>query len=349
MNTKALLKTMVAGLLISSMPSVLAASDELVGPVQSPINGEQISFQVDPNTAARRSAGGSGGEVEYTQEQINEMINNPLGELWLLFAQNDTALYDGDVLDFLGADQKVFNTTILQPVMPFQLTENIKWIFRPVIPILSFDMPHVSNGPPNYIPGDGSLPDRVNFSNETEMGDIILWNAFTSNEMAKPPNIYGFGFTTMLDTATDDRFGLGKTSVGPMALAFHVGEAGEWILGTVAQHWWDVAGDSDRDSVNLTNIQYVAFYRMTDETNIGFGSPNIVIDWTENNDNRWTIPVGLGFNTMSKIGKLPVKWGMELHYFVEQSDRFGPQWNLRLMFSPIIPSPGFSKKPIFGN
>ncbi|MHC4704615.1 MAG: hypothetical protein ACYTFQ_29050, partial [Planctomycetota bacterium] len=24
----------------------------------------------------------------YTQEQINEMINNPLGELWILFGQN---------------------------------------------------------------------------------------------------------------------------------------------------------------------------------------------------------------------------------------------------------------------
>lgn len=77
----------------------------------------------------------SATKSEYTPAQINEMINNPLGELWMLFVQNDTTWYDGDALDFLGEDKKVFNTTTLMPVMPFQLTENVKWIFRPVVPI----------------------------------------------------------------------------------------------------------------------------------------------------------------------------------------------------------------------
>lgn len=55
-----------------------------------------------------------------------------------------------------------------------------------------------------------------------------------------------------------------------------------------------------------------------------------------------------GFNTMTKIGKLPVKWGLELHYYAIKPDDFGPQWNLRLIFSPVIPKPAFSKRPIFG-
>lgn len=88
---------------------------------------------------------------------------------------------------------------------------------------------------------------------------------------------------------------------------------------------------------------------LTAETNIGFGSPNITADWEADSDNRWTVPVGLGFNTMTKIGKLPVKWGLELHYFVEKPDAFGPEWNLRFVFSPVVPKPAFSKAPIFGN
>ena len=32
-----------------------------------------------------------------------------------------------------------------------------------------------------------------------------------------------------------------------------------WIFGTVVQQWWNFAGDSDRNHVNLTNIQYVVF------------------------------------------------------------------------------------------
>jgi len=303
--------------------------------------------QADAGSSGTASSGGSAKAPEYTQAQISEMINNPLGELWLLYSQNDATWYNGDALDYLGEDKKLFNTTQIQPVMPFQLTENWKWIFRPVIPLAYWDVPEVSPGPPTNYPG-GTLPVSVDFDRKFELGDIVLWNAFATNEMAKPPNIFGFGVTTMLDTATDDQFGTGKWSAGPMALAFHVGPPGGWIFGTVAQQWWDFAGDSDRDSVNLTNIQYVGFYRLTADTNIGLGSPNITADWTADSDNTWSVPVGLGFNTMTKIGSLPVKWGLELHYYVEKPDNFGPDWNLRFIFSPVIPSPAFSKKALFG-
>lgn len=294
--------------------------------------------------ASKTPSKGSG----YTQAQINEMINNPIGELWLLYGQNDTTWYDGDALDFLGEDKKIFNTTTIMPVMAFQFTENWKWIFRPVIPIQYWDAPSVSHGTPTHYPG-GTIPAEVDFDMETGLGDIVLWNAFATNEMAKPPNVFAFGVTTMLDTATEDVFGTGKTSVGPMALAFHVGQPKEWIYGTVVQHWWSVDGDRDRDDVNMTNIQYVAFYRLNEETNIGFGSPNITVDWEADSGQQWTVPVGLGWNTMIKLGKLPVKIGLEVYKYVEQPDSFGAEWGLRLIFSPVVPKPAFSKRPIFGN
>lgn len=285
-------------------------------------------------------------EGQPSQAQINEMINNPLGELWILFGQNDTTWYDGDALDFLGEDDKVFNTTTIQPVMPFQLTENWKYIFRPVFTINNWDVPSVSKGTPTFYPG-GELPVSVDFERKWALGDTVLWNAFATNEMATPPNIFGFGATVMVPTATDDAFGTGKWSVGPMALAVHVGPPGGWIAGIVAQQWWDVAGDSDRDRVSLTNIQYLLYYRLTEATNIGFG-PNITADWTADSDQRWTIPVGLGFNTTTKIGKLPVKIGLEFYHYVKKPDNFGPQWNIRLIFSPVVPKPAFSKRPLFG-
>ena len=96
-----------------------------------------------------------------------------------------------------------------------------------------------------------------------------------------------------------------------------------WIFGTVVQQWWDFAGDSDRNHVNLTNIQYVVFYSLTAETNIGLGSPNITVNWDADSDNQWTAPVGLGWNTTTKIGKLPVKIGFEVSYAVISPDRFG--------------------------
>lgn len=307
----------------------------------APILAQASSGLPDMGSSAEPAA-----KKEYTDAQVNEMINNPLGELWILFVQNDTTSYKGDALDFLGEDDKVFNTTTFQPVMPFQLTENVKWIFRPVIPLHYWDAPSVSEGTPTQYPG-GTLPASVDFDTQFELGDIVLWNAFATNEMATPPNIFGAGVTVMLDTATDDVFGSGKYSAGPMALAFHLGPPGGWILGTVVQHWWDFAGDDDRNDVSLTNIQYVAYYRLNAETNIGFGGPNITANWEADSDNRWTIPVGLAINTTTKIGQVPVKIGVEAYKYVEQPDNFGADWGLRLIFSPVIPKPGFSKRPIF--
>ena len=300
--------------------------------------------RLDPSVGSNGATVTNEG-VQYTDEQINEMINNPLGELWILFGQNDYTSYTGDALDFLGEDDKVFNTTIFQPVLPFQLTEDWKYIFRPVFQLHTWDAPSVSEGTPTYYPG-GTLPASVDFDRDTKLGDTILWNAFATNEMAAPPNIFGFGFTAMVPTASDDTYGTGKWSAGPMALAVHVDPPGGFIYGGVFQHWWDFAGESDRGHVNLSNIQYLGYYRLTDSTNIGFG-PNITIDWSADSGNKLTLPVGGGFNTTVKLGKLPVKIGLEYYTYIEKPDDFGPDWTIRLIFAPIIPKPAFSKRPLF--
>src|SRR5210317_865668 len=64
------------------------------------------------------------------QAAVAEALNNPLSSLWIMFIQNDTTLYKGDLVDSLGKSHLVQNTTLIQPVMPFQLTENWKAIFR---------------------------------------------------------------------------------------------------------------------------------------------------------------------------------------------------------------------------
>jgi hypothetical protein len=224
--------------------------------------------------------------------------------------------------------------------MPMQITEDWKLIFRPVIPINSFDtLAGLDVDPPGG--GRGAHFD-ADFDRKTGLGDIVLWSAFSN--AYTPPNIFGFGPTVMMDTATDEKLGTGKWSAGPMALAFHVGD--DWIYGVVAQQWWSFAGDDDRNNVNLTDIQYVLRYRLSPETNIGFG-PNIQANWDADSDNRWTVPVGLGGDTLVKLGALPVKIGFEAYYNVVRPDDFGPEWQIRLMFIPVIGAPKWSQKPWF--
>ena len=49
--------------------------------------------------------------------------------------------------------------------------------------------------------------------------------------------------------------------------------------------------------------------------------------------------VGLGTIGLFKIGRLPVRWGVEVQYYVIQPDRVGPEWNFKIFLAPIILNP----------
>ena len=308
-----------------------------------------LSATADPEQAESEPAENLDVEsAAAEQAAIAEALNNPLSSLWIMFIQNDTTLYEGDLVDSLGKSHLVQNTTLIQPVMPFQLTKNWKAIFRPVIPINSFETVD------NLDVTTGTVPKLTgtDFDRETGLGDIVLWSAFSNHY--KPPFVWGFGPTVMLPTATDDKLGTGKYSAGPMALAISLTD--DWIFGGVAQHWWSFAGDdsknidtsfgkvkTDRPDVNLTDFQYIVRYRYSALTNIG-AAPNVQYNWETD---ELSLPLGFGFDTMGKIGRLPIKFGAEIHYYAVQDDDFGPDWRLRLYFVPVLPSPEWSKKAMF--
>ena len=287
-------------------------------------------------------------QPEEQLDQIGEALANPLSYLWLLFSQNDTLTYDGDILDGLGEGRQIQNTTIIQPVLSIQLTEKWKTLIRPVIPINSFETVgnvNVSIDNPGDVTG-------VNLNRETGLGDIVLWTAFS--KQYTPPFVWGFGPTIMLDTASEDQLGTGKNSAGPMGLAFSITD--NWILGTVAQHWWSFSGEDkitidttlgpatvDRPDVSLTDIQPVVRYRVSPKTNIG-AAPNWRYNWKTD---ELSLPIGIGGDTLVKFGKLPVKVGLEAYYYLESDDNFGPKWQLRFLFIPVVPAPAWSRNPIF--
>jgi hypothetical protein len=283
------------------------------------------------------------------EDKIAAALANPLSYLWLLFMQQDFISYDGDVLDALGEDAQTQSTTLLMPVLSVQLTEKWKTIFRPVIPINSFKVPgnvNITGENPGQVIG-------VDLERESGLGDIVLWTAFSNKY--EPPFVFGFGPTIMLNTASDDRLGTGKNSAGPMVLAVAIKP--KWIIGFVGQHWWSFSGDDtltiqttngpavvDRPDLSLTDVQPIVRYRMSLKTNIGF-APNWRYNWKTDELN---LPLGMGFDTLVKFGKLPVKVGVEAYHYFDSSDAFGPDWQVRILFVPVIPSPGWARKPLFG-
>ena len=156
---------------------------------------------------------------------------------------------------------------------------------------------------------------------------------------------WGVGLTFQLPTATQDVLGSEKWSAGPAALVVRLGNSfGEpsssesWNIGVLAQHWWDFAGEGDREDVNESNIQYFINYKYNATQLIGM-TPNIVINWEESGSDRFSVPIGLGTIGFMRWGKVPVRWGAEIQYYVAQPDDFGPEWNLKLFIAPIAPNP----------
>jgi hypothetical protein len=116
----------------------------------------------------------------------------------------------------------------------------------------------------------------------------------------------------------------------------------------VAQHWWDFAGDNDRDSVNLTDFQPIIRYRLSPQTNIGY-APNIQYNWGGGSGDKLRLPIGGGISTVVMLGPLPLAIGVEYYYMVETPDTFGPEHQLRVFFTPVLPAPAWSRVPLFGH
>jgi hypothetical protein len=47
----------------------------------------------------------------------------------------------------------------------------------------------------------------------------------------------------------------------------------------------------------------------------------------------------LGTIGLFRWGSIPVRYGVEVQYYVNQPDDFGPDWNLKLFIAPIAANP----------
>lgn len=263
---------------------------------------------------------------EMSLEKAAMKSNNPVSDAWLLITQNDYTILD------TPEGNQWQNATTVQPIMP--------------IPILDGEWNLVNR----IITGVVSSPVAEDFDSPSFFDQRTTGNTDTIFFSLAAPNrddgfIWGVGPTFQLPTATQDVLGSEKWSAGPAALAARLGSSfgdpgnlESWNLGILAQQWWDFSGDDDRDGFNQSNIQYFINYK-TDATQLVGMTPNILINWKESGSDRFSVPVGLGTIGFFRWGKVPVRWGAEIQYYVAQPDNFGPEWNLKLFIAPVAANP----------
>jgi hypothetical protein len=286
---------------------------------------------------------------EPTLEQMSALMDNPLGNVAMLFTQldyysmkNDANNEDATKAVYMGIAQ-----------FPKKLNEDWSLINRIVwtVPSMPLDQDKIDDaggGNFGYAPG-GVLPPEKNpppaidiFDGRTTgFGDMYYVGLFTPAEPAfrfdNGANVvWGVGFDLGFPTASEDILGTGKWTAGPSALGVYLGP--KWKFGALLQHYIDYAGDDDRTDVNMSNLQYLFYYSLDETTSIG-AAPNIIANWEEDSDNAFTVPIGFGINKTINFGKVPVRFGAEVHYSVVHPDDVPyTEWDFRFYVIPAAPS-----------
>lgn len=284
-----------------------------------------------------------GGKVDMAR--MAQKANNPLSDVWLLITQNDYTLMEGNAT----SGTKKMNSLKFMPVMPVPILDD-EWnlIIRPIFQLVSSpldddvgDLAGVGDG---EIIGDTDLLDTVAdpWGRTTGLGDSILLTLLGPN--TDSGLIWGFGASQIFPTASEDVLGQEKWQAGPAGILARLGNgSGEldiesFNIGFLAQHWWSYAGDDDRKETNQSDIQYFLNWKLNDTQLIGM-TPNIKINWYADDDDKVSFPVGLGTIGMFKVGKVPVRWGVEVQYYLTQPDDLASKWNFRVFLAPIALNP----------
>jgi hypothetical protein len=142
--------------------------------------------------------------------------------------------------------------------------------------------------------------------------------------------------TTKFPMSSDDDLGVDKWQLGPAAMLFSIKRP--WVVGTLVQNWFSVAGEGSARSQKQTDINYVIRYALPRAWQVGVG-PTVSIDWTQGNDDKLTLPIGLGLTKTVRIGNMPIKLRGEIQYSVVRPDSYGTEWTFIFRIAPVIKSP----------
>lgn len=168
------------------------------------------------------------------------------------------------------------------------------------------------------------------------LGNIQYTGFFARDESKRRFKLIGgVGPTFVLNTATDNRLGSGKWSVGPTLAIVNLPDP--WVIGAVVSNLWSFAGDNQRLKVNLFSVKPFLNYNFPNGWYLT-STPSITADWeAEDRRNRWTVPIGGGVGKVMFRGeKHPININLQGFYFLEKTDR-APDWSLQMQFQLLFP------------
>jgi len=241
---------------------------------------------------------------ENSQEELARAAQNPVSSLISLPLQNNTNFK-------YGPEEKTQNVLNVQPVIPFEVSEDWNLITRTIVPIVS---------------QPGFKPDQ---DRENGLGNV-LFTAFLS-PIHSGDWMWGAGPAVQLPTSSDDQIAADEWAAGPSFVVLTM--PGQWVVGTLVSQIWDISGDDDIDFLTVqpfVNYNFEGGWYAT-------SSPIITANGEADSSDEWTVPVGGGFGRIFRVGEQPLNAQMQAFYNVEKPDDIGPDWTLRMQLQFLFP------------
>ncbi len=141
------------------------------------------------------------------------------------------------------------------------------------------DVPYFWNNAAPSLPGDQGLSDvvvRLNWRVARGEGYAVV-----------------VGPELLLNTAQDPRLGFGKTIFQPVVFASIDAPAYKSVLFPYVQQFWSIAGDPDRNDIDVTLLRLGLATRWPDRY-YSFVEPSLYIDWEREGKTGFTVELEVG-------------------------------------------------------
>ncbi|WP_223033996.1 hypothetical protein [Hanstruepera marina] len=274
-------------------------------------------------------------KLEKSAADLAKELANPNATLGQMLFPIDFIGYNGDINNASGQSASVVS---FQPSLPIPISEGINLYVRPLIPMYISQPTITANG----------------FEQKSGLGNISADVAIGKTWPSKWITLVGvFG---SFRTASDEALRANYTTLGPEMMIAKLTSFG--ALGLIVSHAWSVGSGKDADptssailpddfwatsgpssdGVSITAGQY--FY--TINLNKGWqitASPTYAYNHNATDGNKFTLPIGTGIQKVTRIGKLPVRFGAQYWYYVASPEAFGPQHQFRITIAPVVPLP----------
>ncbi|MEE4218191.1 MAG: transporter [Xanthomonadales bacterium] len=246
-------------------------------------------------------------QAQESDADLAQDLTNPVADLVTLPVQLN---YDRGIGPLDDGEKWQVN---VQPVVPFEISEDWNLITRTIMPVIWQD---------DVFPGTGS---------QFGLGDINLTLFLSPKQPTAGGLTWGVGPVFVLPTATDSKLGGKKWGAGPAAIALKM--QGAWTYGVLANHVWSYAGSDNRPDINNTFMQPFVAYTWPSAWTLSVQSETSY-NWESEN---WTVPVNVAFAKLKMFGKLPVSLQAGVGYWFESPAGAADDWRLRFQANFVLP------------